>query len=51
MHDIRFIRENFEVFKNKISKRNNTSNLDNILNLEIKNRQLIQDKEIGRAHV
>ena len=45
MHDIRFIRENFEVFKNKISKRNNTSNLDNILNLDIKNRQLIQDKE------
>ena len=45
MHDIKYIRENFETFKKKISKRNNTSNLDNILNLDKKNRLLIQKKE------
>ena len=45
MHDIKYIRENFESFKKKISKRNNTTNLDNILNLDKKNRKLIQEKE------
>ncbi len=45
MHDIKFIRENFEIFKKKISKRNNATNIDNILNLDKKNRQLIQEKE------
>jgi len=45
MHDIKYIRENFESFKKKISKRNNTSNIDNIVNLDKKNRQLIQEKE------
>ncbi len=45
MHDIKFIRENFETFKKKISKRNNTTNIDNILDLDKKNRELIQKKE------
>jgi len=45
MHDIKYIRENFENFKKKISKRNNTTNVDNILSLDKKNRQLIQEKE------
>ena len=45
MHDIRFIRENFETFKKKISKRNNTTNIDNILDFDKKNRELIQEKE------
>ncbi len=45
MHDIEFIRENFETFKKKISKRNNNTNIDNILDLDKKNRQLIQEKE------
>ncbi len=45
MHDIKFIRENFENFKKKISNRNSTANIDNILDLDKKNRQLIQEKE------
>tara|TARA_B100001250_G_scaffold399763_1_gene409499 strand:- start:574 stop:1839 length:1266 start_codon:yes stop_codon:yes gene_type:complete len=45
MHDIKFIRENFEIFKKKISNRNNNTNIDNILDLDKKNRQLIQEKE------
>ena len=46
MHDIKYIRENFDVFKKKISKRNNTTNIDHILDLDKKNRKLIQEKEI-----
>ena len=46
MHDIKFIRENFDIFKKKISKRNNTTNIDHILDLDKKNRKLIQEKEI-----
>ncbi len=45
MHDIKFIRENFETFKKKISSRNNIVKIDDILNIDKKNRQLIQDKE------
>ena len=45
MHDIKYIRENFENFKKKISKRNNTSNIDDIIELDKKNRKLIQEKE------
>ncbi len=45
MHDLKYIRENFEVFKKKISKRNNTVSVDNILILDKKNRELIQKKE------
>ena len=32
MHDIKYIRDNFEVFKKKISYRNNTTKIDDILN-------------------
>ena len=46
MHDIKYIRENFENFKKKISNRNNNAKIDNILDLDIKNRKLIQQKEI-----
>ena len=45
MHDIKYIRDNFESFKKKISNRNNTANLDNILNFDKENRNLIQEKE------
>ena len=45
MHDIKYIRENFETFKKKISKRNNTININNILDIDKINRQLIQEKE------
>ena len=46
MHDIKYIRENLENFKKKISNRNNNAKIDNILDLDIKNRKLIQQKEI-----
>ena len=46
MHDIKYIRENFENFKNKISKRNNNVNIKNLLDLDKKNRNLIQEKEL-----
>ena len=45
MHDIKYIRENFENFKKQISKRNSTINLKNILDIDKINRQLIQEKE------
>ena len=45
MHDIKYIRDNFEVFKKKISYRNNSTKIDDILNIDKKNRQLIQEKE------
>ena len=44
MHDIKYIRDNFDNFK-KISNRNNTTKIDDILNLDKKNRLLIQEKE------
>ena len=46
MHDIKFIRNNFDIFKKKISNRNNTTKIDDILNIDKKNRLLIQEKEI-----
>ena len=46
MHDIKFIRDNFDTFKKKISKRNNTIQTDDILDFDEKNRKLIQEKEI-----
>ncbi len=45
MHDIKYIRDNFETFKKKISNRNNTAKLDNLLNIDKENRNLIQEKE------
>ena len=45
MHDLKYIRDNFDIFKKKISKRNNITNFDIIINLDKKNRQLISEKE------
>ena len=45
MHDIKYIRDNFSDFKKKISNRNNSTRIDDILNLDKKNRLLIQEKE------
>ena len=45
MHDIKFIRDNFDILKKKISQRNNTIKIENILDIDKKNRQLIQQKE------
>ena len=45
MHDIKYIRDNFETFKKKISNRNNSVNIDGILDLDKKNRELIYEKE------
>ena len=46
MHDLKYIRDNFDTFKKKILNRNNTTNIDNILDLDKKNRKLIQEKEL-----
>tara|TARA_B100000700_G_scaffold72845_1_gene81281 strand:+ start:1259 stop:2524 length:1266 start_codon:yes stop_codon:yes gene_type:complete len=46
MHDIKYIRDNYDAFKKQISQRNNSVKIDNILNLDKKNRKLIQEKEI-----
>ena len=43
MHDIKYIRDNFDTFKKKISNRNNTAKIDNIIDLDKKNRKLIQE--------
>ncbi len=45
MHDIKYIRDNFDTFKKKIKNRNNNAEIDNILILDKKNRILIQEKE------
>tara|TARA_Y100001970_G_scaffold87215_1_gene110042 strand:+ start:3814 stop:5079 length:1266 start_codon:yes stop_codon:yes gene_type:complete len=46
MHDIKFIRDNFEFFKKEISKRNSLTKFDKIIDLDKINRQLIQEKEL-----
>ena len=45
MHNIKDIRNNFDNFKNIIKSRNVSIDLDEILNLDKKNRKLIQEKE------
>ena len=45
MHNIKEIRNNFEKFKQSIKNRNTKENFDEILNLDKKNRELIQKKE------
>ena len=45
MHNIKDIRLNFESFKKKINDRYVKLNLDTLVTLDKKNRQLIQDKE------
>ena len=46
MHNIKDIRKNFDEFVNSIKKRNQNLKLENILELDKKNRNLIQNKEI-----
>ena len=45
MHNIKDIRNNFEDFKNSVKDRNFDVNLDDVVELDKKNRILIQDKE------
>ena len=45
MHNLKQIRENLEHFKKSLSHRNSEVNYDQILDLDKKNRQLIQEKE------
>ena len=45
MHNLKQIRENLEYFKKSLSYRNSEVNYDQILDLDKKNRQLIQEKE------
>ena len=45
MHNIKDIRNNFDNFKNLIKSRNVSIDLDEILDLDKKNRKLIQEKE------
>ena len=45
MHNIKDIRNNFEDFKNSIKHRNIDINLDEIVELDKKNRNFIHDKE------
>ena len=45
MHNLKQIRENLEYFKKSLSHRNSETNYDQILDLDKKNRQLIQEKE------
>jgi len=45
MHNIKFIRENFDEFKKLIKSRNVNAHLDEILELDKKNRNFIQSKE------
>ena len=45
MHNIKDIRNNFDNFKNIIKSRNISIDLDQILDLDQKNRKLIQEKE------
>ena len=45
MHNLKEIRENLEYFKKSLSHRNSEVNYDQILDLDKKNRQLIQEKE------
>ena len=45
MHNLKQIRENLEYFKKSLSHRNSEANYDQILDLDKKNRQLIQEKE------
>ena len=45
MHDIKVIRKNPDYFKKKISERNTEIDINKLLDLDKKNRELIQEKE------
>ena len=46
MHNIKEIRNNINFFKNSLKKRFLVIDVDNILNLDEKNRKLIQKKKV-----
>ena len=48
MHNIKDIRNNFDSFKEQIKSRNVDINFNEILELDSKNRNLIQKKRITR---
>ena len=45
MHNLKEIRKNLEIFKKKIDQRFSDVDLENLIQLDIKNRDLIQKKE------
>ena len=45
MHDLKTIKKNPKLFSKKISDRNSTVDIKELLNLDQKNRELIQNKE------
>ncbi len=45
MHDIKLIRKDSKFYEKKLRERNTNINLENLLNLDKKNRELIQKKE------
>ena len=45
MHNLKYIRENTDLFKKKISNRNVKINLDELIHLDKKIREIIQKKE------
>ena len=45
MHSIKDIRKNLDFFKKKISERNSLINFDELIALDVENRDLIQQKE------
>ena len=51
MHNIKDLRENFDIFKKNIQKRNIKINLNDILLLDLKNRKLIQDKDKKKIYL
>ena len=45
MHNLKVIRNNFDLFKKKIKSRNIDINFEEIIELDLKNRNFIQEKE------
>ena len=48
MHNLKEIRKDFEEFKNKLKNRNIEIDIDNLKNLDEKNRNLIQKKYLAK---
>ena len=48
MLDLKFIRENLEVVKNKLSQRNSDIDLDRLVEIDLKRREIIQEVETLR---
>ena len=46
MHNIKDIRKNLDFFKKKIKERNSNIDIEKLINLDKKNRELIKSKEI-----